>query len=81
MKILEAIFLLIGAIFGVLSTICSGIVLKFTPLVTVVLVVLEVLNITTYGILTVIGYGALIYFIAWLIIAMNQFALVMFATK
>ena len=81
MKILEVLLMAIGAIFGVLSTVCSAVVLKFTPLVTVVLVVLEVLNITTYGIWTVIGYGALIHFIAWLIIVMNQFAFVMFASK
>ena len=81
MKILEVLLLVIGAIFRVLSTICAAAVLKFTPLVTVVLVVLEVLNITNYGIWTVIGYGVLIYFIAWLIIVINQYALAMFTSK
>lgn len=81
MKILEVLLTAIAAIFGVLSTACSAVVIKFTPLVTVVLVVLEVLNITTYGIWTVIGYGALIYLIAWFIIVMNQFAFIMFASK
>lgn len=79
--VLELVGVIVLAVFGFISTVCSGIVQKFTPYATAVIVVLEILDVTNYGIWTVLGYGLLTYVIAWFIIGMNAFALAMFASK
>ncbi len=73
--------IIVLSVFGVLSTVCSGIIAKYTPVVTVVVTVLEILSITNYGIWTVLGYGLLTYIIAWFIIGMNLLALAIFVSK
>ena len=81
MKILENIFMVLAVVFGVLSTVCSAIVLRFTPIVTIVLVILELLNITTYGVWIVIGYGVLVLFGALLILVTNAALLLILGRK
>lgn len=73
--------IIVLSVFGFLSTVCSGIIAKYTPVVTVVVIVLEILSITNYGICTVLGYGLLTYIIAWFIIGMNLLALAIFVSK
>lgn len=73
--------IIVLSVFGFLSTVCSGIIAKYTPVVTVVVIVLEILSITNYGIWTVLGYGLLTYIIAWFIIGMNLLALAIFVSK
>lgn len=75
MGLLQGLISIICVIFGVLSTICSGVVMKFTPYVTAMFVVLEIVQVTSYGIFTVIGYGCLVYLIAWLILIINSILL------
>ena len=81
MKILENIFMVLAVVFGVLSTICSAIILRYTPIVTIVLVILELLSITTYGVWIVIGYGLLVFFGALLILGTNALLLSILGRK
>jgi len=67
--------------FGFLSTLCSAVVARFTPIITLVVVVLEIIDVTNYGVWTVLGYGLLTYIAAWFIIAMNILALAVFTSK
>lgn len=59
-------------IWGVLSTVCSAIMIKLTPIVTVILLVLELAGITNYGIWIIIGYGILIFTIGLIILGLNM---------
>lgn len=81
MKILDLVLTIFAVIFGVLSAICSAVVVRFTPIVTLVIVVLEILSITNYGIWTVIGYGALVYLCALIIFGCNALLLAMLGAK
>jgi hypothetical protein len=57
---------------GILSTVCSAIMIKLTPIVTAILIVLELAGVTNYGIWTVIGYGILIFTIGLIIFGLNM---------
>lgn len=57
---------------GILSTVCSAIMIKLTPIVTVILLILELVGVTNYGIWTVIGYGILIFTIGLIIFGLNM---------
>lgn len=82
MKDISALIgIVVLSVFGFLSTVCSGIIAKYTPVVTVFVIVLEILSITNYGIWTVLGYGLLTYVIAWFIIGMYLLALAIFTSK
>ena len=59
-------------IWGVLSTVCSAIMIKLTPIVTVILLVLELAGVTNYGIWAIIGYGILIFTIGLIILSLNM---------
>lgn len=80
-NVLALISIIILGLFSFLSTVCSGIVAKYTPVVTVFVIVLEILSVTNYGIWMVLGYGLLTYIIAWVIIGMNLLALAIFTSK
>lgn len=81
MKILDLVLTIFAVVFGVLSTICSAVVVRFTPIVTLVIVVLEIISITNYGIWTVVGYGILTYLCALIIFGCNALLLAMIGTK
>lgn len=79
--VLELVGVIVLAVFGFISTVCSAVVQKFTPHVTAVIIVLELLDVTNYGVWSVLGYGVLTYVVAWVIIGMNVLALAIFASK
>lgn len=81
MKVLDLVLTILAAIFGVLSVICSAVVVRFTPIVTLVIVVLEILSITNYSIWTVVGYGVLTYLCALIIFGCNALLLAMLGAK
>lgn len=81
MKMLDLVLTILAVVFGVLSTICSAVVIRFTPVVTTVIVVLELLSITSYGIWTVVGYGLLTILVALLIFGCNALLLAMIGAK
>ena len=62
---------------GILSTVCSTIMVKLTPIVTVILVVLELVGVTNYGIWTVIGYGILIFTVGIAVLVLNMLFIAM----
>ena len=62
---------------GILSTVCSAIMIKLTPIVTVILVVLELVGVTHYGTWTVIGYGILIFTIGLIIFGLNTLFIIL----
>jgi hypothetical protein len=82
MKTIKDISTIIGivlaTIYGILSTICSAIVLKFAPYVTVVMLVLELASVTSYGFGTVLMYGALTWLTAFIIVGINAFVVAFF---
>lgn len=60
--------IIVGVLCTILSFIASAIVLRFTPIAVVVLVILELCAVTTFGIWTVLLYGVLTYFGAFVIL-------------
>ena len=78
---LTSIGIVILGVFGFLSTVCSAIVAKYTPIITLVVVVLEIIDVTNYGVWTVIGYGLLTCIAALFVILMNMLALAVFTLK
>lgn len=60
--------IIVGVLCTILSFIATAIVLRFTPIAVVVLVILELCAITTFGIWTVLLYGVLTYFGAFVIL-------------
>lgn len=68
-------------VFGIIAAICSGIVAKFTPYVAVVLVVLELMNITTYGIGTILLYSTVIWVSAIILVFLNALLIAMASHK
>ena len=76
-EIWESILIAILVIWGVISTICSAIVIKLTPIVTVIMVVLELVGVTSYGIWTVIGYGILTFVIGLVVFGLNMLFIAM----
>lgn len=74
---------IIAIIFSFLSALCSGVVIKFTPVITVVLIVLDLLSIVNFGVGTILIYGILVYISAWIILGLNALLLAMltYSTK
>ena len=60
--------IIVGVLCTILSFIATAIVLRFTPIAVVVLVILELCAVTTFGIWTVLLYGVLTYFGAFVIL-------------
>lgn len=54
--------IIVSVLCTILSFIAAAIVLRFTPIAVVVLVILELCAVTTFGIWTVLLYGVLTYF-------------------
>lgn len=59
--VVSVILGIFAIICGVLSFIASAIVLKFTPLVTVILVILDLCAVVNFGVMTILMYGILTY--------------------
>ena len=73
--------IVLATIYGVLSTICSVVVLKFAPYVTAVMLVLELASVTSYGVGTVLMYGALTWLTSFVIVGINAFVVAFLTSK
>lgn len=60
--------IIVGVLCTILSFIATAIILRFTPIAVVALIILELCAVTTFGIWTVLLYGVLTYFGAFVIL-------------
>lgn len=81
MKIIEVILGVFAVIFAILGTVCSSVIVKYTPYVTVVLVALDLFNVVSFSVWTIIGYGILTYICAWIILGINILLLAFLGAK
>ena len=70
-----------GGICGFLSFITSAIVMKYTVHVVVVLIILELCAVTTFGIWTVLFYGILTYICAFIVLFITTILTVFIISK
>lgn len=73
--------IIVGGICAFLSFITSTIVMKYTAHVVVVLIILELCAVTTFGIWTVLLYGILTYIAAFIVLFITTILTAFIMTK
>lgn len=81
MDVVTIIAVIVGGICAFLSFVTSAIVMKYTAHVVVVLIILELCAVTTFGIWTVLLYGILTYIAAFIVLFITTILTAFIMTK